>query len=110
MAVGGELTFNRAVFVDIAARALGEVRDVERASTERATGFLGRLFAWGPAESRVTVDDRADTVAFSVEVVARHGVNFHDLGIEIQRRITERVRRMTARPCVVNVNVRSVSG
>ena len=107
--VGGNLTFDRVVFIDIAARALRDIRNVKQTTGDLVTGFLGRLLARGPVHPGITVDDRGETVAFHVEVVARHGVNFYDLGLEIQRRIAERVRQMTARSCVVNVNVRGVS-
>lgn len=109
MAIGGELTFDRAVFSDIASRVLRDIRNVKQTTGDLVTGFLGRLLARGPVHPGITVEERGETVAFHIEVVARRGANFYDLGLEIQRRIAERVRQMTARSCVVNVNVQGVS-
>lgn len=107
--VGGELTFDRAIFSEIATRILRDVRDVKQTAGDVTTGFLGRLLSMGSTRPGITVEDGGETVAFHVEVVVRHGVDFYDLGLEIQRRIAERVLQMTGRSCVVNVNVRGVS-
>ncbi len=107
--VGGELTFDRAIFSEIAARILRDIRDVKQTAGDVTTGFLGRLLSMGSARPGITVEDASETVAFHVEVVVRHDVNFYDLGLDIQRRIAERVLQMTGRSCVVNVNVRGVS-
>ncbi len=104
--VGGELTFDRSVFSAIAARALRDIGHVTLITGDLETGFLGRLMTGGPLHPGITVKERGQTVVFHIEVVARDGVNFYDLGLDIQRRITESVRRMTARSCVVNINVR----
>ncbi len=107
--VDGDLVFDRAVFGEIAARVLDDIRDVRQTAGDLMKGFLGRLLARGPARPGITVEERGEQVAFHIEVVARHGVNFYDLWQEIQRRIAERVRQMTGRSCVVNVNVRGVT-
>lgn len=108
-AVGGALVFDQSVFTDIAARVLDDIRDVRQTAGDLMKGFLGRLLARGPTRPGITVEERGEQVAFHIEVVARHGVNFYDLWHEIQRRIAERVRQMTGRSCVVNVNVRGVT-
>ncbi|MHC5055904.1 MAG: Asp23/Gls24 family envelope stress response protein [Planctomycetota bacterium] len=107
--VDGDLVFDRAVFTDIASRVLDDIRDVRQTAGDLMKGFLGRLLARGPARPGITVEERGEQIAFHIEVVARHGVNFYDLWREIQRRIAERVRQMTGRSCVVNVNVRGVT-
>jgi len=107
--VGGELTFDRSVFSAIAARALHDIGRVTPITGDLETGFLGRLMKGGPLHPGITVAERGQIVVFQIEVVARDGVNFYDLGLDIQRRIAESVRRMTARSCVVNVNVRGTS-
>jgi len=108
-AVDGDLVFDRAVFSEIAARVLDDIRDVRQTAGDLMKGFLGRLLTRGPARPGITVEEQGDQVAFHIEVVARHGVNFYDLWNEIQRRIAERVSQMTGRSCVVNVNVRGVT-
>ena len=107
--VGGRLTFSKQVYAEIAARVLRDIRDVRQTAGDLMTGFLGRLLAMGSTHPGIQVDERGEEVHFHIDVVARHGANFYDLGLEIQRRIAERVRHMTGRPCVVNVNVRGVS-
>ncbi|MHC4202765.1 MAG: Asp23/Gls24 family envelope stress response protein [Planctomycetota bacterium] len=107
--VGGELTFDRSVFSTIAARELHDIGHVALIAGDLETGFLGRLMTGGPHHPGITVEERGRTVVFHIEVVARDGVNFYDLGLDIQRRIAESVRRMTTRSCVVNVNVRGTS-
>jgi uncharacterized alkaline shock family protein YloU len=107
--VDGDLVFDRAVYTDIASRVLDDIRDVRQTAGDLMKGFLGRLLARGPARPGITVEERGELVAFHIEVVARHGVNFYDLWHEIQRRIAERVGQMTGRSCVVNVNVRGVT-
>ncbi len=107
--VPGKVTFARPVFSEIAARVLTEVRDVKEVSGDIMSGFLGRLLARGPRHPGIHVDDSVEQISFNVHVVARHGANFYDLGLEIQRRVGERVEHMTGRTCVVNVNVRGVS-
>jgi uncharacterized alkaline shock family protein YloU len=108
-AIDGELLFDRTVFSEIAARVLDDIRDVKQTAGDLMKGFLGRLLTRGPARPGITVEERGEQVAFHIEVVARHGVNFYDLWREIQQRIAERVRQMTGRSCVVNVNVRGVT-
>ena len=107
--IDGDLVFDRAVFSEIAARVLDDIRDVRQTAGDLMKGFLGRLLARGPARPGITVEEQGEQVAFHIEVVARHGVNFYDLWHEIQRRIAERVHQMTGRSCVVNVNVRGVT-
>lgn len=107
--IDGDLVFDRAVFCEIAARVLDDIRDVRQTAGDLMKGFLGRLLARGPARPGITVEERGDQIDFHIEVVARHGVNFYDLWHEIQRRIAERVHQMTGRSCVVNVNVRGVT-
>jgi uncharacterized alkaline shock family protein YloU len=107
--VGGQLDFTRAVFAEIAARVLRDIRDVKQTTGDVMTGFLGRLLSRGATHPGVQVEERGEEVVFHLDVVAKHGANFYDLGLEIQRRITERVRHMTGRPSVVNVSVRGVS-
>ena len=108
-AVDGGLVFDRVVFSEIAARVLDDIRDVRQTAGDLMKGFLGRLLTRGPARPGITVEEQGEQVAFHIEVVARHGVNFYDLWHEIQRRIAERVHQMTGRSCVVNVNVRGVT-
>ncbi len=108
-AIDGALVFDHAVFSEIAARVLDDIRDVKQTAGDLMKGFLGRLLTRGPTRPGITVEEQGDQVAFHIEVVARHGVNFYDLWHEIQRRIAERVRQMTGRSCVVNVNVRGVT-
>ena len=107
--VGGELTFNRSVFSAIAARVLRDIGHVTPIAGDLKTGFLGRLMTGGPVHPGITVAERGQTVVFHIELVARDGVNLYDLGLDVQRRIAESVRQMTARSCVVNVNVRGTS-
>ena len=107
--VGGELTFDRSVFGAIAARVLRDIAHVTLIAGDLGTGFLGRLMTGGPVHPGITVEERDRTVVLHIEVIARDGVNFYDLGLDIQRRIAERVRQMTARPCVVNLSVRGAS-
>lgn len=73
------------------------------------TGFLGRLFAMGTPHPGIQVDERGEEVHFHIDVVARRGANFYDLGLEIQRRVAEGVRHMTGRSSIVNVSVRGVT-
>ncbi len=108
-AIDGDLVFDRAVFSEIAARVLDDIRDVRQTAGDLMKGFLGRLLTRGPVRPGITVEEQGEQVAFHIEVVARHGVNFYDLWHEIQGRIAERVRQMTGRSCVVNVNVRGVT-
>ncbi len=107
--VGGELTFDRCVFSAIAARVLRDIGHVTLIAGDLETGFLGRLMTGGPVHPGITVEERGETVVYRIEVVARDGVNIYDLGLDIQRRIAESVRQMTARSCVVNVSVRGTS-
>ncbi len=107
--VAGKVTFARPVFGTIAVRALSDVRDVKQPLGDAMSGFLGKLLAWGPAHPGIQVDDAGEEVAFNVEVVARHGADFYELGLAIQRRIGERVRHMTGRRCVVNVSIRGTA-
>jgi uncharacterized alkaline shock family protein YloU len=107
--VEGEITFDRSVFSAIAARTLRDIGHVALITGDLQTGFLGRLMTGGPHHPGITVEERGQTVVFQIEVVARDGVSFYDLGLDIQRRVAESVRRMTARSCVVNVNVRGSS-
>jgi uncharacterized alkaline shock family protein YloU len=107
--IDGDLEFDRAVFSEIAARVLDDIRDVKQTAGDLMKGFLSRLLTRGPTRPGITVEEQGDQVAFHIEVVARHGVNFYDLWHEIQQRIAERVRQMTGRSCVVNVNVRGVT-
>ena len=108
-AVDGGLVFDRVVFSEIAARVLDDIRDVRQTAGDLMKGVLGRLLTRGPARPGITVEEQGEKVAFHIEVVARHGVNFYDLWHEIQRRIAERVHQMTGRSCIVNVNVRGVT-
>jgi uncharacterized alkaline shock family protein YloU len=107
--VPGDLVFDRAVFSEIAARVLGDIREVRQTAGDLMMGFLGRLLTRGPARPGITVEDRGEKVSFHIEVVAAQGANFYELWREIQGRIAERVRQMTGRACVVNVNVRGVT-
>ena len=107
--VEGKLTFERPVFSEIASRVLADIRDVKQTAGDVMSGFIGRLLARGPSHPGIQVEDGGEAVAFTVEVVARHGASFYDLGLEIQRRIAERVGHMTGRSCVENVNVRGVA-
>ena len=107
--VGGELDFARTVYAEIATRVLNDVRDVKQTSGDVMTGFLGRLLARSPTHPGIQVEERGDEVVFHLDVVAKHGANFYDLGLEIQRRVVERVQHMTGHSSVVNVNVRGVS-
>lgn len=102
------MTFSRSVYGEIAARVLRDVRDVKQVAGDIVSGLIGRLTR-GVSHPGIQVEDREDGVAFQVSVIARHGANFYDLGLEIQRKIAERVRDMTGRPCTVNVNVKGVS-
>jgi uncharacterized alkaline shock family protein YloU len=116
--VGGELFFSRSVYSDIAARVLRDIRDVKEAAGDVITGFvtglMGRLLPRSGTHPGIQVDVKSDgekdeTVAFQIDVVARHGTDFYDLALEIQRRVSERVRHMTGRSALVNVNVRGTS-
>ena len=116
--IGGELHFSRSVYSDIAARALRDVRDVKQAAGDVITGFvtglMGRFLPRSGVQPGVQVDVKSEgeggeNVAFQIDVIARHGADFYDLALEIQRRVSERVRHMTGRNVMVNVNVRGTS-
>ena len=112
--VAGELHFSREVYSEIAVRVLRDVRDVKEVAGDLMMGFIGRLLSRGGTHPGIQVDvrrrgDEDENVAFQIDVVARHGASFYDLGLEIQRRVSERVRHMTGRDSVVNVNVRGTS-
>jgi uncharacterized alkaline shock family protein YloU len=107
--VGGQLDFARVVYAEIATRVLRDIRDVKQTAGDVMTGFLGRLLARGPSHPGIQVEERDADIVFHLDVVAKHGANFYDLGLEIQRRIAARVQHMTGRASIVNVNVRGVS-
>jgi uncharacterized alkaline shock family protein YloU len=107
--VGGQLEFARSVYAEIAARVLRDIREVRQTAADAMTGFLGRLLARGAMHPGVQVEEREGSVVFHLDVVAKHGANFYDLGLEIQRRVSERVRHMTGHGSVVNVSVRGIA-
>ena len=107
--VGGGLFFSRSVYSGIAARVLRDVRDVKQTAGDLMTGFIGRLLSRTSTHPGIQVEDSDDEVSFQIDVIARHGANFYDLGVDIQRRVSERVRHMTGKRAVVNVNVRGTS-
>ena len=112
--VRGELHISRSVYSDIAARVLRDIRNVKQAAGDLMTGFIGRLLSRSGTQPGIQVDvksdgDRDETVAFQIDVVVRHGTDFYDLALEIQRRVSDRVRHMTGRNAIVNVNVRGTS-
>jgi uncharacterized alkaline shock family protein YloU len=106
--VGGGLTFARPVYSEIAARSLREIHGVKETASDLMTGLLGRITR-GAVHPGIHVDDAGDEVTIQVEVIARHGANLYELGLDTQRRISSEVERMTGSSCVVNVNVRAVS-
>lgn len=126
--VGGELSFSRTVYSEIAARVLQDIRDVKEVGGDPATGTTGlggrlrsierlltkRLLSRTDTHSGIQVDvggggEGGRRVAFRIDVVARHGADFGDLALDIRRRVSERVRHMTGRDAVVDVNCRGTS-
>lgn len=107
--IGGELSFDSALYADIAALVLANIRGVKPAGGDLIGGFFGRLFALGASHPGINVEERDGALEFHIDIVALHGANLYDLSLEVQRRIAERVKQMTSRICVVNINIRDVS-
>jgi uncharacterized alkaline shock family protein YloU len=54
----------------------------------------------------VEVDESGEGVTFSVDVILRRRKSAYVVALDMQRKISDRVRHMTGRPCTVNVTVR----
>ncbi|MDD5644265.1 MAG: Asp23/Gls24 family envelope stress response protein [bacterium] len=98
----GETKIHNDVIATIAGIALAEVKGISSPSggfVEGITGIIGRKYC----EKGIKVEFAEDSIILEIPVIVEYGVRIPETALEIQKKIKERVERLTGN------NVKSVN-